>query len=209
MKIVVTLESSSASRTEDVMNALKGYGHETSSISSKDSYQLNYMHTALISALLLNAKRADLIVGGCGTGHGFNIAVSQYPGIFCSLIIQPVDIWLSMQINVPNCISLVLNKGYGWVSDVNLKFIFEKMFSITEPGCGFPKHRKELQKEARKLLADISVKAHVPMAQALKSINHDFVKYTLLAPGMKELLEVDVIEDADLKKTLQDLYASY
>ena len=54
----------------------------------------------------------------------------QYPGVFCGHIMTPLDAWLFRQINGGNCISLALNQGYGWAADVNLKFIFDRFFSV-------------------------------------------------------------------------------
>ena len=103
--------------------------------------ELQYTHTGLLSALLLNLGRVDLVVGGCGTGQGFLASASQYPGVFCGHILTPLDAWLFAEINNGNCLSLALNQGYGWASDVNLRMIFDQYFSV-EPGCGYPPHRR-------------------------------------------------------------------
>jgi ribose 5-phosphate isomerase RpiB len=44
---------------------------------------LSYIHTGLLAALLLDLGRADLVVGGCGTGQGFRLLAMQYPGVMC------------------------------------------------------------------------------------------------------------------------------
>ncbi len=41
----------------------------------------------------------------------------QYPGVSCGLIADPLDAWLFSMINAGNCISLALNKGYGWAGE--------------------------------------------------------------------------------------------
>lgn len=44
---------------------------------------------------------------------------------YCGLIQSPLDAWLFGQINGGNCISLALNFGYGWATDINLWFVFD------------------------------------------------------------------------------------
>ena len=116
-------------------------------------------HTGLMSALLLYLKRVDFVVGGCGTGQGYLNAVMQYPGVFCGHILNALDAWLFTQINGGNCISLALNQGYGWAADINLRFIFDRIFSA-ESGSGYPAHRREPQQEARLELERISSLTH-------------------------------------------------
>ncbi len=74
-----------------------------------------------MSALLLNLKAVDFVVGGCGTGLGYLNAVMQYPGVFCGHLLTPLDAFLFARINAGNCVSLALNQGYGWAGDVNLR----------------------------------------------------------------------------------------
>ena len=108
-----------------------------------------------MSAILLNAGAADFVVGGCGTGQGYLNAVLQYPNVVCGLISGPLDAWLFTQINGGNCISLPLNQGYGWAADANLRFVFDRIFSV-ERGCGYPESRKESQQQSRAILEGIS-----------------------------------------------------
>jgi len=87
-----------------------------------------------MTAILLDLKRVDFIVGGCGTGQGYLTSAMQYPDVFCGHIRNDLDGWLFMQINAGNCISLALHQGYGWPAEVNLKFIFDRLFEV-QPGA--------------------------------------------------------------------------
>lgn len=207
MKIAIVTESSTVEKNKDVAVALEGFGHEVINIGMKKAEgepSISYIETSLIAAILLELKAVDFVVGGCGTGQGFFNAVLQYPGIGCGLIQDPTDAWLFAQINGGNCISLALNKGYGWAGDVTLKFIFEKLFSV-EFGCGYPEHRKEIQKKARQTLADISRKVHLPFDQIIEGMDADVIERTLTFPGVWEL--VQKAEDSKLKKALVKRYA--
>jgi ribose 5-phosphate isomerase RpiB len=44
-----------------------------------------------MTAILLNLKRVDFVVGGCGTGQGYLNSAMQYPGVFCGHILNDLD----------------------------------------------------------------------------------------------------------------------
>jgi ribose 5-phosphate isomerase RpiB len=208
MKIAVVIETSAADKTSDILNALDGRGHEVINAGMSkagEPPELLYIHTGLISALLLHLKRVDFVVGGCGTGQGYLNAAMQYPGVFCGHILNSLDAWLFTQINGGNCISLALNQGYGWAGDVNLRFIFDSIFSV-ESGSGYPPHRKEPQRAARELLVEVSTLAHRSFSEIIECLPDSVILPALAYPGIKELLDVDSIEDPALKAILQFQY---
>lgn len=201
MRIAVVNETSAADRNADILAALEGHGHQVINAGMTKNFakpEITYIHTGLISAILLNLKRVDFVVGGCGTGQGYLNSVMQYPGVFCGHIIDALDAWLFAQINGGNCISLMLNQGYGWAADVNLKFIFDRIFSV-EPGCGYPPHRQESQRESRETLERISSLTHRPFAEIIATLPDDVIRPAIDYPGIKDLIDVDSIEDEHLK----------
>lgn len=155
-----------------------------------------------MTAILLNLERVDFVVGGCGTDQGYLNSAMQYPGVFCGHILTPLDAWLFTQINGGNCISLALNQGYGWASDVNLRFIFDRIFSV-ESGCGYPAHRKEPQKASRLKLGQISALTHRSFAEIIEVLPDDVVMPAIEYPGMKELIDVGSIKDPGLKQAFE------
>ncbi len=178
MRIAIVNEVSASVKNPDILKSLEGYGFEifnAGMVNPEEKPELTYIHTGLISALLLNLDAADIVVGGCGTGQGYLNSAMQYPGVFCGLINDPLDAWLFSQINYGNCISLPLNKGYGWAGDINLRYIFEKLFA-DEMGAGYPDHRKESQRESRKILTEISAVAHLRIEDILGIIDETVVK---------------------------------
>ncbi len=205
MKIAVINETSAAGKNADILAALAGRGHEIINVGMTQNGahpELQYIHTGFMTGLLLHLKRVDFVVGGCGTGQGYLNSAMQYPGVFCGHIVSALDAWLFTQINGGNCIALALNQGYGWAADVNLQFIFDRLFSV-ESGCGYPAHRKEPQQASRAKLADISTLVHRPFAEIIETLPVDVVKPALEYPGMAELLDVDSLEDTALKNALQ------
>jgi hypothetical protein len=127
----------------------------------------------------------------------------QYPGVFCGLITGPLDAWLFTQINGGNCISLALNQGYGWAGDINLHFIFERLFSVKR-GCGYPAHRKESQAQSRELLNEVNRKTHRSLAEILNSLPDTVVAPVLNYPGILELLIAQTFHDPALQAFITD-----
>jgi ribose 5-phosphate isomerase RpiB len=209
MRIAVINEISAADRNADILAALDGRGFEIINAGMKKSSEkpeLQYIHTGLLAAILLNLKRVDLVVGGCGTGLGFLNAVMQYPGVFCGHILNDLDAWLFARINAGNCISLALNQGYGWAANVNLKFIFDRFFSV-EPGQGYPSDRREPQAQSRLALQFISRTTHRPLAEIIENLPDGILNPVLTFPGVRELLAVESIEAAVLREAFQRRYA--
>ena len=205
MNIAVINETSAADKNKDIIAALEGRGHEIINAGmtrSSAEPELTYIHTGFMAALLLNIGRVDLVIGGCGTGQGFLNAAMQYPNVVCGHILTPLDAWLFAQINAGNCISLMLNQGYGWASEQNLKFVFDALFSV-ERGCGYPEHRKQSQKESRSLLTSISHISHAPMAYIVSVLPDVVVKPSLLYPGFIRILDVDSLGDEALKQAIK------
>jgi len=173
MRIAVINEVSARDKNGQIMAALKSHGLEAISIGmgeNKAEPELTYIHTGFMAGLALYTKAADFVVGGCGTGQGFLLSAMQYPGVFCGLIESPLDAWLFSQINGGNCASLALNKGFGWAGDINLHYIFDKLF-CDPAGQGYPPHRCESQKGSREALANISRIAHVDMPAIIKCMD--------------------------------------
>ena len=57
---------------------------------------------------------------------------------------------------------LVIRPGYDWAGDINLRFIFVRLFSLSEFGKGCPPHRRESQQESLRVLKTVAEAAHKP-----------------------------------------------
>ena len=204
MKIAVINETSAADRNADIVTALEGRGHEIINAGMKkngESPELQYIQTGFMAGILLHLKRVELVVGGCGTGQGFLNSVMQYPGVFCGHILNALDAWLFAQINDGNCISLMLNQGYGWAGNVNLRMIFDAYFSV-ERGCGYPPHRQVPQRASRMALWRVSELTHRTWPEIITAMPDEMIQPALSYPGMWVLIDVDSIQDAALKSAL-------
>jgi ribose 5-phosphate isomerase RpiB len=208
MKIAVINEISAAARNADILRALDGRGHEILNLgntSTEDTLQLQYIHTGLMSALLLHLKAVDFVVGGCGTGLGYLNSVLQYPGVVCGHVLSPLDAWLFSRINDGNCVSLALNQGYGWAGEINLKMIFDELFTA-QRGTGFPAHRAEPQRNSRQLLAEISNAAHKSFSEILRALPLTVTKPVVNFPAFKTAFMKAVIDDPEISKAITSLF---
>ncbi|MGI6003801.1 MAG: RpiB/LacA/LacB family sugar-phosphate isomerase [Christensenellales bacterium] len=209
MKIGVIIENSTAHRVKDVLGALDGLGHEVINIGMDDAGipgPLSYLQTGFLTGLMLNLKRVDFVVGGCGTGTGYINAALCFPGVFATMCLEPLDAWLFPQINAGNCVSVALNKGYGWGAEANLKFMFEKLFEPGLMGKGYPPERKEPQNKFANMLKDFSAASHASLADAVRNIDRETIHYALHYRGVWELVDIDTVEDQDLKEALLEAY---
>ena len=205
MKIAVINEISAADKNADILKALEGRGHAVLNLGNtkgSDSPGLLYIHTGLMAALLLNLKVVDFVVGGCGTGLGFLNAVMQYPGVFCGHLLTPLDAFLFARINAGNCVSLALNQGYGWAGEVNLRLIFDNLFT-PETGSGYPSQRAEPQRQARGLLRQVSQVAHRPMVEILEALPEEVIRPALTFPAFRTVLEEAAAGYSDIQFVLK------
>ncbi len=208
MKIAVINEISAADKNADILKALDGRGHEilnVGNISAGETPGLLYIHTGLMAALLLHLKVVDFVVGGCGTGLGFLNSVLQYPGVFCGHLLTPLDAFLFARINAGNCVSLALNQGYGWAGDVNLRMIFDQLFT-PDTGSGYPPHRAEPQRQGRELLATVSQSTHKTMPEILAALPEEVVRPAVQFPAFRAILEKEIHSHTEIEKILNPYF---
>lgn len=207
MRIAVLNEVSARARNADILSALSEHpAHEVYNAGMRaegNGPELTYIHTGLMAGALLNSGACDLAVGGCGTGQGFLISAMQYPGVYCGLLVEPLDAWLFSQINAGNCVSLPLNKGYGWAGDLNLKRVFRELFSDPS-GAGYPPERSESQAQSRAKLREISRAAHRDFYDIFASLDGNIVRPLKDCGVFLDLLRV-AKDQTMARKILNDL----
>jgi len=190
MRIAVISEASTRTKNKDVVNALKNQGQDIINIGMSDEFcdiDLTYNHTGFMAGAVLNLGAADFVVGGCGTGQGFLISSMQYPNVYCGLIADPVDAFLFSQINAGNCVSLALNKGYGWAGELNLDYMFEKLFEKA-PGSGYPAERCEIQNTSRNLLKRVNAATHKTFEESVSQIDRQIIRTVLSHKPFMEII---------------------
>jgi ribose 5-phosphate isomerase RpiB len=192
MKIALITENSQAAKNGIIHDALTAVaeplGHEVFNYgmySAEDSASLTYVMNGLLTGILLNAKAADFVVTGCGTGMGSMLACNAMPGVFCGLVIDPTDAFLFSQINAGNAISMPYAKGFGWAAELNLQDCYRKLFE-SEPGLGYPKERAAIMATNRGILADVKAASCHDMLTVLKTVDQDLLRAAIAGERFAE-----------------------
>ena len=193
MKIALINENSQAAKNSIIYNALKKvadkHGFEVVNYgmySAEDKSPLTYVQNGILAATLLNSKAADYVVTGCGTGEGAMLALNSFPGVICGHVASPLDAYTFAQINDGNAISIPFALGFGWGGDLNLEYIFEKLFC--EPsGQGYPRERAEPEQRNKKILDKVREAAFKPFVEILESLDKELVRGAFAGERFSEL----------------------
>lgn len=194
MRIALINENSQAAKNDMIYFTLKkvadSKGFEVDNYgmySADDKAQLTYVQNGILAAILLNSGAADFVVTGCGTGEGAMLALNSFPGVICGHVVDPSDAYMFMQINDGNAIALPFAKGFGWGAELNLTYIFEKLFE-GEPGGGYPKERVVPEQRNKKILDEVrKVAFKDSLIDILKNLDQDLVKGAVAGEKFQEL----------------------
>ena len=144
MKIALINENSQAAKNALIEATLRKVvepmGHEVVNYgmyAADDAAQLTYVQNGILAAVLLNSGAADYVITGCGTGEGAMLALNSFPGVICGHVEDPVDAYTFAHVNDGNAVALPFAKGFGWGGELNLEYIFEKLFGFGH-GQGYP-----------------------------------------------------------------------
>lgn len=205
MKIALINENSQAAKNALIEAALKkaaepmghtvvNYGMYT----AEDKAQLTYVQVGILAAVLLNGGAADYVVTGCGTGEGAMLACNSFPGVICGHVEDALDAYTFAQINDGNAIAVPFAKGFGWGGEIELEYIFEKLFS--EPsGGGYPKERAVPERRNKKILDGVRAAAYKPLPDILRSLDRDLVRGAFAGERFMDRFSRDCKDEALLK----------
>ncbi len=194
MRIALINENSQAAKNAVIYNSLKkvadekGYTVDNYGMyAAEDAAQLTYVQNGILAAVLLNSGAADFVVTGCGTGEGAMLALNSFPGVICGHVEDALDAFTFAQINDGNAVALPFALKFGWGGDLNLIYIFEKLFS--QPfGGGYPPERREPEQRNKKILDE--VRKHTlrqDLVEVLKELDPELVKGAFQGEHFKEL----------------------
>ena len=100
----------------------------------------------------------------------------------------------STQINDGNAISLPFALGFGWGGDLNLEYIFEKLFC--EPsGGGYPKERAVPEQRNKKILDGVKLVTYKTMEEILPALDQELVKGAFAGKNFKEYFFADATDE--------------
>ncbi len=212
MKIAVINENSQAAKNSIIVETLKKVvepmGHTVVNYgmySAEDEHQLTYVQNGILAAVLLNSKAADFVITGCGTGEGAMLACNSFPGVLCGHIESPLDAYLFSQVNDGNCVALPFAENYGWGGELNLQYIFEKLF-CTPGGGGYPKERVVPEQRNKKILDQVKLVTHRPLVEILPELDKELCKGALSGEKFMELFMADC-KDNDIAEAVKKVLA--
>lgn len=192
MRIALVMEWSQSEKNDLVYGILKEiaekYGHKVDNYGqyNKNDHRMTYNQAAVLISTLLNSGAADFAVTGCGTGQGAMTACNAMPGVCCGLLSEPSDAYLFGQINGGNTVSIPYAKGFGWGGELNLKYIFEKLFSAPFGG-GYPPEAAESEKTNARILKELKDVTHQDICYILRNADRELVKASFGGPNTLEL----------------------
>lgn len=201
MKIALINENSQAAKNPIIFDTLKKVveplGHEVFNYgmySADDEAQLTYVQVGILTAILINSKAADLVITGCGTGEGAMLACNSFPNVLCGHVVDPTDAYQFTQVNNGNAIALPFAKGWGWGAELNLQYVFEKLF-VEEWGQGYPRERAVPEQRNKKILDEVKKVTHTDMMTILKNIDQDLLKGAVSGAKFKEYFFANCKDD--------------
>ena len=197
MKIALINENSQAAKNDLIVSTLKKVvepmGHEVVNYgmySAEDPNSLTYVQNGILAAVLLNSGAADYVITGCGTGEGAMLACNSFPKVLCGHIESPLDAYLFSQVNDGNCVALPFAENFGWGGELNLQYIFEKLF-CAPGGGGYPPERVVPEQRNKKILDQVKEVTHTDMVTILKKLDRELVKGALSGEKFKEYFFAD------------------
>lgn len=193
MKIALINENSQAAKNGIIEQTLRSVaeplGHQVFNYgmySADDAAQLTYVQVGILTGILINSGAADLVITGCGTGEGAMLACNSFPNVLCGHVVDPTDAYQFTQVNNGNAIALPFAKGWGWGAELNLKYVFEKLF-VEEWGGGYPKERAVPEQRNKKILDEVKKVTYKDMATILKELDPELVKGAVAGEKFSEL----------------------
>ena len=140
----------------------------------------------ILTAVLINSGAADFVITGCGTGEGAMLACNAFPKVLCGHIESPLDAYLFSQVNDGNAIALPFAENFGWGGELNLQYIFEKLF-CAPGGGGYPKERVVPEQRNKRILDEVKKVTHRDMVSILQDLDQDLAKGALSGANFSKL----------------------
>jgi len=96
-------------------------------------------------------------------------------------------------------------KGFGWGGELNLEYVFEKLFGFGH-GQGYPKERVVPEQRNKKILDGVRSVAFRDLCDILKDLDRDLVKGAFAGEHFAEHFFADC-KDEKIAATVKELMA--
>ena len=212
MRIALINENSQAAKNSLIYSELKKvadqHGYEVDNYgmySADDPNSITYVQCGILAAILLNSGAVDFVVTGCGTGEGAMLGCNAFPGVQCGHIVDPADAFMFSQINAGNAVAFPFAKGFGWGAEINLRYMFERLFEVA-PGGGYPPERVEPEQRNKKILDAVNEVTHRDMVTILKELDPALAKGAVSGSRFQELFFANC-KDEKIAEAVRELLA--
>lgn len=210
MKIALINENSQAAKNNIIYTELKrvadekGYEVINFGMFGEDGEEtLTYVQNGILASILLETKAVDFVVTGCGTGEGAMLACNSFPGVVCGHVTDAVDAYLFSQVNGGNAIAIPFAQNFGWGAELNLRYIFEKLF-LEDFGGGYPKERAIPEQRNARILDEVKKVTHNKLINILKEIDQDLLKEAVDRKVFKEFI-IENSKDKEITDYIKNL----
>lgn len=210
MKIALINENSQAAKNNIIYTELKrvadekGYEVINFGMFGEDGEEtLTYVQNGILASILLETKAVDFVVTGCGTGEGAMLACNSFPGVVCGHVTDAVDAYLFSQVNGGNAIAIPFAQNFGWGAELNLRYIFEKLF-LEDFGGGYPKERAIPEQRNARILDEVKKVTHNKLINILKEIDQDLLKEAVNRKVFKEFI-IENSKDKEITDYIKNL----
>ncbi len=155
----------------------------------------SYIEAAVNISLLLSSGAVDFIVTGCSSGQGMMLACNSLPGVLCGFVQTPQDAYLFGRINGGNAVSLPLGLNYGWLGEISLQCVLDKLFDGAF-GCGYPPEEAERKRRDAEALKKISTITKRTLTETLNQYDRALVRKALCWKKVRDcVLQFGIHED--------------
>lgn len=211
MKIALINENSQNAKNPVIEAALRKVvepmGHTVFNYgmyAEEGSNPLTYVQNGILAAVLLNGGAADYVVTGCGTGEGAMLALNSFPGVICGHVEDPLDAYTFAQINDGNAVSLPYALKNGWGQELQLEYIFEKLFGFGS-GNGYPADRVVPEQRNKKILDAVRENNFRPFLELVDGLDSELLKGALSGEHFQEYFFANATDEAVIAKVKQIL----
>lgn len=193
MKIALIMEDSQKSKNDIVFETVKKqcdkFHHELYNYgmyAEANENKIKYYQLGILASILIEAKAADFIITGCGTGQGAQMSLNSFSNLACGCISSPLDAFLFSQVNAGNAISLAFAQGFGWGSELNIAYIIDQLFANFFGG-GYPECYREAQALSRNSFREMKKLIIPPVIEQLRQLDPGVIKEIIDYPAFREM----------------------
>lgn len=133
--------------------------------------------------------------GTCLKTLGAMLAMNSFSGVICGHVEDPVDAYTFAHVNDGNAVAIPFAKGFGWGGELNLEYIFEKLFGFGH-GQGYPRERVEPEMRNKRILDEVRAQTLCPLLESLPKLDKELVKGAVAGDHFKELFFASCKDEA-------------